>query len=298
MKHIFVINPTAGQVDKSSEIIEYLKKYDGIIDYEYYLTKAHGDATHFVKEKCECCKEELRFYACGGDGTLNEVLIGMAECNHASLTNIPTGSGNDFLKCFEGKDFSNIDSLINGETILVDLLKVNDKYSINIANFGLDANVCVVMDKVRRKKIIGGKNAYTTGLLVSLFKARKNYCEIKIDGKDLFKGKILLCACANGQIYGGGYKCAPNASITDGEFDLCMLKCVPFLKIAKLVNVYKEGKHLDSLLVKPYLVYLKGKHLSVDAPKGIALCLDGEVDKVNHFEIDVLEKKLKFVIPA
>jgi uridine kinase len=82
----------------------------------------------------------------------------------------------------EGKpDFESIDAvdvdlfnqhlgmLINGEEVRIDVMKVNDMYSVNVANFGFEAEVCDVANKVRRKKIIGGRRSYTTGIIMEKF---------------------------------------------------------------------------------------------------------------------------------
>ena len=99
MKHVFIVNPGAGQGMKVSELQEKLQELD--IDYEIYETKAAKDATSYVRGRCES-GEELRFYACGGDGTLKEVMEGTIGFANASITCYPVGSGNDFVKCFGG----------------------------------------------------------------------------------------------------------------------------------------------------------------------------------------------------
>ena len=109
MKHIFVVNPGAGKGMTAPELDTKLKELE--IEYEIYETVAAKDATRYVRERCES-GEELRFYACGGDGTLKEVMEGTVGFSNASLSCYPVGSGNDFVKCFGGKErFLNLEKL-------------------------------------------------------------------------------------------------------------------------------------------------------------------------------------------
>ena len=97
MKHIFVYNPAAGRNSKVAveALQEKMKEYDGKLEYEFYYTKSQRDATAFIKERCAAePDEQLRFYACGGDGTANEVLHGIIDQPNASMTVYPCGSGN------------------------------------------------------------------------------------------------------------------------------------------------------------------------------------------------------------
>ena len=90
MKHIFVINPAAGQVDSTNEIKSYLEQNHAELDYEIYVTTAIGDATRFVSDYCrQHDGEAVRFYACGGDGTLCEVVSGAAERQNVQVAVYP-----------------------------------------------------------------------------------------------------------------------------------------------------------------------------------------------------------------
>ena len=300
MKHIFIVNPAAGLTDCSKEIIEKLESLKQELgesfDYIVHLTTGKGDATTATKKFCEELSGKLRFYACGGDGTLNEVLNGLDLTKDIELACFPCGSGNDFVKYFENPDaFKDLEKVVKGTPRLIDVLKVDDKYSINITNFGMDASVCVVMDKLRRKKIIGGKHSYSNAVLYSILFKRNNRCQVILDGKEIHNGKMLLCAVANAKIYGGGYKCAPDAEIDDGKFQLCMIKALSLFKISKAVSAYKAGTHLENKVVRPYIIYEAGEDVKVIAPKGIALCLDGETSVVNEFSVKLMHNALKFV---
>ena len=103
MKHIFIINPAAGKADKTAEYTAKITAACEGLDYEILLTQAPGDATRMAREAAETGRE-VRLYACGGDGTLNEVVAGAAGYDNAAVTCYVGGSGNDFVKIFDDRD--------------------------------------------------------------------------------------------------------------------------------------------------------------------------------------------------
>ena len=299
MKHIFIINPAAGKdnsFDNIKKILE-LKKVE--VDYELYETQAPGDATAYIRKYCTEHKDPVRFYACGGDGTLNEVVNGVVGFPHASMSCYPCGSGNDFVKYYGGKKvFWNLEELLNAPEEYIDLMRVGNKYAINATHFGFDSSVAETMMKVRRKKLIGGKNAYTTGVVVGLFKAMKNACRVSVDGELLNPdGNILLCTIANGQYVGGSFRCAPRSLDNDGLLEVCLVKPISVLKFVGLVNVYTEGTHLDDDRFADILEYRRGKKIEIEAPEGFIYSFDGELIRQNKFTVEVVPNAIRFAVP-
>ncbi len=300
MKHIFILNPAAGKINFFQSIrAELERNYQGTVDYELYRTQAPGDATAYIKKYCMEHPEPVRFYACGGDGTLNEVANGIVGFPQASLACYPCGSGNDFVKYYGGKKFfMDLDAQLNATEEEIDLIRVGNKYAINAAHFGFDSCVAKTMMNVRRKKIIGGKNAYTTGVVVGLFKAMKNKCKVTVDGELLNpKGTLLLCTVANGQYVGGSFRCAPRSVNNDGLLEVCLVRPVSHIKFMSLIKVYTEGRHLDDPKLASILTYRRGKQIEVEAPEGFLYSFDGELIRQNHFTIEVAPKAIRFAVP-
>lgn len=299
MKHIFIVNPHAGQKRSAEiEISEQLK--DTGIDYEIYTTKEPGDATRYIKERCQRDRDTImRFYACGGDGTLKEVTDGVVGFENAELSCYPIGSGNDFVKYYGGKDkFMDLVSLCNTEAHEIDLIKVGDNYSINVTNFGFDACVAETMHKVRRKKLVGGKNAYTTGIAKAIFCAMKNHAEVYADGELLNpKGVFLLCTIANGKYVGGSYKCAPYSSNCDGYLEVGFALPISIFTFLALIGKYKLGTHLEDPSFKKFFLYRRVKEVYVKSNKEFTITLDGELQKVTEFTATVVPKAVKFAAP-
>ncbi len=294
MKHVFVVNPHAGKA-KAKEIIQKLLagfKYE----HEIYYTSGNKDATRFVKSRCESEPEEFfRFYACGGDGTIKEVAEGVYGHDNADLSAVPLGSGNDFVKYYGGADkFMDLTRLAEAESDYIDLIRVNDEFCINVCNFGFESYVAKTMDEVRHKKLIGGKNSYTTGIVKALFCAMKNKADIYVDGEKIIDGEYLLGTVANGQYEGGAYKCAPRSLNNDGMLDVCIANVISKIDFVRLVSVYKEGKHLDDPRFDKIVIFRKGKKVEVRCEEENTIALDGELVKTGNFTCEVIHRAVRF----
>lgn len=298
LKHIFIINPAAGAYDATEELKRQIESLNEKIDYEIYRTAKSGDATRYIKSVLETEKGKVRFYACGGDGTLNEVVNGAVLHDNASVSVYPCGSGNDFIKCFGKKeDFFDLNSLINAEERAIDVIKVGDKYAVNAVHFGFDTHALKTMLKVRRKKIIGGKRAYLTGVITALISGMKTKCTMKVDGKQFGKDVMLLCTIANGKYVGGMFKCAPKSDVSDGLFEACYVYPVSRFTFIRLVKAYVDGTYLDDPRFKGRLCYTRGKKVEVDIPDGY-ISIDGELTKTTHFTAEVVKGALNFAVPV
>lgn len=301
MKHIFVINPKAGKDNKVEEISNALKDIDNL-DYEIYVTKSRGDAKTFVKEYLEThdANYVYRFYACGGDGTLHDVVNGAYGFKNVEIACYACGSGNDFIKNFKDRvaSFSDLRKIIFGTPKDIDLLDVNGDACINILNCGFDGEVTFCMHKLRKLPLIKGPLAYNLAAVSSLLFNMNSMMKVTADDELLYEGKSLLAVCANGFCYGGGFYCAPEAVIDDGLIDLCFIKKVSRFKAAGLMKVYKTGKHLEDEKLAPLLIYKKCKTILIEATKPIAYAIDGEIYRKDRYEVKILPKALKFVVPT
>ena len=147
VRHFFVINPAAGKGKRVDELAAQIKSVCERREekYEIYYTAGVGDAKKYVNNTCrlyEASGEILRFYACGGDGTINEVANGIVGFENAELAVIPIGTGNDFVRNFSwGEGFFDIDAQLDGETRKIDIMKYNNRYAINVINIGFDCEV-------------------------------------------------------------------------------------------------------------------------------------------------------------
>ena len=298
MKHIFILNPAAGKTEGKEKLEKAIREACKEADYEIYTTKKPQDATEYVKTCCEKNPDqEMRFYACGGDGTLNEVAAGAYPYSNASVSVIPCGSGNDFVKAFGGAErFLDIPALMQAEAKPIDLIKANEHIAVNVLNFGFDTTVAKTIPKVKRKPLIGGKNAYTTGIVTALLTAMRTKCSIVADGEELTDGCILLCTIGNGQYVGGSFRCAPRAIVDDGLLEVCMFRPINHIRFVQVLGPYTEGKHLDDPKVSKYLKYRRAKEIVVTG-KNLMFSLDGELVTADRLDIQVMKGALRFANP-
>lgn len=300
MKHLIILNRAASSGSNKDEIIPLIKKAFENLDYEIYETTAPRSAVAYLKGyfKKEA-QETVRVYAFGGDGTIHEVVNGIVDAPNAELAIYPVGTGNDFVKYYGGKEkFLDLNMLTTAEAKPIDLSKVSGGnlrepwYSINVVNFGFDAVVGAVGNKNKEK---GLSDPYGRALKVAMLKARYNRIVVTADGEKLNKHMMLLCSLAQGNYVGGKFKTAPYSKNDDGLIDICLIKCICFLHLGLIMNDYTAGKHFDKKLRR--FVYKQAKKIEIDAPHDIDLCVDGEMTRGSHFEVEIAPKAIKLVIP-
>lgn len=299
MKHIFVINPRAG-LHSASEHIEALVAplRQGGADVETYVTQSAGDARRYVAARAAAYAGPMRFYACGGDGTLHEVINGVQGHTHAAVGAYPCGSGNDFVKYYGGKDrFLSLPAQLAGEEVPVDLMQVDGQVAINMVDFGLDSQVAAIMERVRRWPLLGGKRAYLSGVVGALLQPLRFHCQVWADGEPLNEGQLLLCTLAGGSHVGGGYHTAPCSNNQDGLMDVCLVKPLSRFKLLPLMNAYKQGAHLEDPRIQPLLVYRRARSVHIKAPRPFTILLDGELREVGDTQVNLLPGAVRFVVP-
>ena len=297
MKHIFIINPASGK-ENATEFVQQ-KVAEVQVEHEIYITKAPGDAIQYIKNHCTNDTQPVRFYACGGDGTLNEVVNGATEFDFASVGCIPCGSGNDFIKYYGGKEpFLDLKAQVNGTDTPIDLIRVKDKYAINAVHFGFDSCVANLITKLRRVPVIGGKHVYPFSVFIGLIIGMYHRCKVEVDGECLNpKGSILLCTIANGQYVGGSYRCAPRSRNDDALLEVCLFKPLSHIRFAQMMKSYQAGTHLDEPAYRPYFEYKQGKSVHITAPSGFIFSMDGEIVHDNDFVVEIMPRQLKFIVP-
>lgn len=309
MKHLIVINDKAGNPAEKEALLATAKADFEGLDYEIYKTTAPRSVIAFLKEYFAKNTDEIvRVYACGGDGTVNEVVNGLVGIKNAEMAIIPCGTGNDFVKVYgiENEDAMKIrdfKSAINGTAIDVDISKVETKtsdtplYSINVVNIGFDAMVGAIGSKNARK---GKKDPYGASAIVpAIFKGRFNKIILKADGEQLNKKRLLLCSVAQGKVIGGKYHAAPKSDNTDGLLDVAMLKTMSLPRMMiQYFGEYEKGTYLDNPKLAKKIVYRRCKEIEIIAKKDIDLCLDGEIEKGSYFKVTCMPKAFKLVPPS
>ncbi len=302
MKHVFVLNPTAGKKDSTGEILEKLEALRDKADIETHITRSTGDAPGFVREWCENnMGTPVRFYACGGDGTANEVARELIYRENASFTIYPCGSGNDFIKYYGFRNreaFLDLERLIAGTEVVIDAIDVGGHVAINVVDIGFDSSVVKTMRRIKRFPLIGGKTGYIVGIVHSLFHALRTKCSMEMDGETMIETECLMATIANGNVVGGGFRCAPKSVNNDGLLDVCAVRPLHIGEIAKFIKPYSDGTYMDVPRFSDYYRYKRGKELHVNANGDFWVVVDGELINMNDFNVRILPGALRFSVPS
>lgn len=305
MKHIFIINPISGKEDAGRllvpRIIEACKRAG--VEYETIPTQAPRHATEIAQEY-SAAGDPVRFYSVGGDGTLNEILLGAYPFPNAEVSAVPCGSGNDFVRSFSEPDiFLDLRQQICGKAVEIDLIGVDDGgVSAAITSAGLDAEVAYNIPKYRRIPFLGGTMAYNISILEKLMKKLGKRLRLEIDGK-VREGDYLISAVCNGQTYGGGYRAAPDAVLNDGVLEYVLVKKMSRARIATVIGKYKKGAHVKNGRVVPELrdviEYGRAREIVIKpVDKGdFILNVDGECGPAPRLYAKVMPRAAKFVLP-
>ena len=294
MKHLFIVNPCAGRRDMTQPVTEAVGRLG--LDAEVCVTEGPCHASELVATRVAEGGRGLRVYACGGDGTLGEVAQGLLG-SEAELACFPCGSGNDFIKCWPGRDFANLEALSTGQAASVDALVVGGRVCLNVMNFGFEAVVCRTMAAVRRWPLIGGRMAYTTGIVHCLLHSRHTPCRIAVDGEPWMEADLLLGSAANGQYVGGGYRCAPLAKVDDGLLETLAVNTLGLDRFMKIIGYYRRGEHLDLVEARDVVHHRRGRTLRLEADKEVPYVVDGELCSATCIEVECRPKAIKFVLP-
>lgn len=313
IKHIFIINPAAGKGVESKKLADVITDACNAaqVDFQIYRTACAGDAVSFVKKQIDgrVCGEALRFYACGGDGTLSEVVSGAvnreASVKAGALTGvevgcIPIGTGNDFVRNFSHSEFfSDVTKQILGDAMEIDCYCCGDGiYGINMINIGFDCEVVVKAAEFKRKRFIPKKLAYIAGILSVLKKNLGKKIRVRTSGGiDEYK-EYQLVSAANGGFCGGGFHSAPGRSLDDGKLDVSLIDKVSRTTFIRLVGAYKKGTHLETKLGKRIVRYMHESSVSFEFSEPANICVDGEIIRRRRIDLSVMPRAVAFVIPV
>jgi len=295
MKHLFIINPAAGSRNRTEEYSEVIHRICRArkLDYEIRVSTAPGEATRIAREAAEK-GEALRLYACGGDGTLNEVVAGAAGHANAAVTVFSGGSGNDFVKIFDDPGaFFDLHRLMDADEATFDLIRCNEDISLNICSVGLDARIGTDVSRYKRLPLLQGFRAYAASAVVNVIKGIAEHYVVEVDGERIDGEQTFICVC-NGRYYGGGFNPIPEADPSDGLLDVLIVKKVSRAQVPGLIGKYKNGRYKELSHVARYI---KTDAVKILCDKPTAINLDGELRMAQVVEMKVAQEKIRFFYP-
>ena len=295
MTHLFIINPAAGSRDRTAQYRENITRICSQrgLDYRIHVSAAPGDCYRAAREAAET-GEEYRIYACGGDGTLNEVAAAAAGFDNVAVTCYRGGSGNDFVKIFGDADaFQDLERLLDCKEVSFDMIRCNDDLSLNICSVGLDARIGTDVSNYKRIPLLSGFRAYAVSTLVNLFRGISEHYTVEIQGETIDAQQTMICAC-NGRYYGGGFNPVPEADPCDGWLDVLLVKKVTLLQVPGVIGKYKNGRYKElSHLVR----HFRTRELTIHCDQVTPINLDGELRTARDIHIRMAQEKLRFFYP-
>lgn len=285
-----IINPAAGR-GKGAKLLQgalEALKSDWPHEVRTYTTERQGDGT--VKAKKAIDDGAVILAAAGGDGTICEVVQASSQAS-IPLLPLPIGTGNDLVRTLGITSPLHAASLLSsGRVVAIDSGIVEGQRFVNILSCGFDAEVG---DRINKKfRHLKGTSAYIAGVVSTLFSYKALPLTIEIDGR-LIEQKVMLCAVANAQTYGGGMKVSPNSSVDDGLLDLILVGEVGILEFLKTFPKVFSGRHLEHPAISAH----KAKKIKITSDAEVAIGLDGDVFRRREIEITIDPLSVPIVVP-
>ena len=303
-KIVHFMNPVSG----SSRYYASTRKAVDELGGQIVVSEHSGQITELIMDALEK-DPATHAVVYGGDGTVFEAVNGImlsGAAETATLSVIPSGSGNDF------SSFANDPAtLSHGESVKIDLVKTTCggkvRYFDNMMNIGFDCSVVYETEKIRAGGVIKGSAAYMAGVAKVLGAKKPIHPTITLSGcvdtatgepiDDVtFSKELLLTACANGKLCGGGFKAAPLAKLTDGLMDVLVISNISRVKFVSLVKDYHDGTFINEKgqlkpRFKDVITYVKCRKMEISGIE--RFCLDGEI-----FSVPAGEPLVAEIVPA
>ena len=197
MTHLFIINPAAGSRDRTKMYRKQIEEVCGArgLNYHIEVSGAPGECCRIAREAAQS-GEEYRIYACGGDGTLNEVVAGAAGYDNVAVTCYRGGSGNDFIKIFNDPDaFQDLERLLDCKEASFDLVRCNGDFCLNICSVGLDARIGTDVSNYKRLPLLSGFRAYAVSTVINVIRGISEHYVVQVDGETVDARQTMICVC-------------------------------------------------------------------------------------------------------
>ena len=293
MKTCIICNPGAGSVDDGASTLEELRAADGSATIR--LTRDIGQATEFARRAAH--EDYELIVAAGGDGTLNEVINGVAGyVDRVRVGLIPLGTGNDFARTLKLPDSvaDCVAVLREGRVRRVDLVRVTNggvRYMLNVSAGGFSGTVGEKLTPEIKKS--WGPLAYLRCAAEAFPELRAYRTSIRLDDTPPLDLSLYNAIVANGQFVAGGTPVAPDAAVDDGQLDVVLVPERPMSEMMLMAAQMLLGKHLSS----DAIVFRRATKVAISSTPGMWFNVDGELIGNEPVVFQVLPRVLQFVAP-
>jgi diacylglycerol kinase (ATP) len=300
VKARLIVNPVSG-TDRGAEVLPLLnaRLRDRVGPMDIVMTIAEGDALRAAEEAARDGYDTL--FVAGGDGTLNEVLNGVArvpgKLSEVVLGVVPLGTGNDFATAlgYPAELEATLAALASATPAAVDVGVVNERHFLNVSGGGFIAEVSDAVDT--QLKSVAGKLAYLIGGAQVLFTHEPIHAAVTWNiGTEQHDGQFELHAFAvcNSTQVGGGRLIAPDAILDDGLLDVCLIGAMPLVEFVALLRRVSTGDHIDD----PRVTYFRADQITMHFDRPVKVNTDGQVLEAPRCEYRVLTRAARLLVPA
>lgn len=298
--YVFIVNPLSG--NKKSETM--WQKIESLlvkkqVPYLVHIGDSEASARTFLWEAIQ--EHRVKAVAViGGDGTLNAVLQDLVHTD-TPVALLPAGSGNDIGRMFHltMQPGVFVKKLLEGKTVPLDALKVNNSYGLTISGVGLDADIAARAAEFWLKKplhkIGAGSVSYKLSALASIFRFQPFKSTVQIDHDEYVSSRTWMIACGNTSLYGGGLVMCPYAHPADGVLDVTLVHSVKRNRLLfQLFPLLLKGNPVN----KNGVTYKKGKRVSIRTSRPVPVMVDGEQVGMTPAHITVQPKAISFIMTS
>lgn len=307
MKTIFITNPNAGNgiAPKYEPEIRRIAS-ENYIDFEIIRSQAPGEIEKITGDIVNNAdrKQGLRIFACGGDGSLNEVVNGIGDNLWVEVGCIPVGSGNDFVRNFQNPEkFLDIEEQLSASAREINVFQYSipkiegSRTALNLINAGFDSNTVQKMQSIKNFFNKSSSWTYFAAVFITLIKKEGIDVRLEYDDEIAHDGKLLLVATGKGRFYGGGIMALPKADIEKSGLDSVFVKNISRRKFIRLFKSYKNGSYLNKKLDR-VVEYRKTGSLKITSNNNeFVVASDGELFLTDEIKIWDENRKIKFISP-
>lgn len=294
VRAVAVVNPVAGRGRAARgwpRVRDQLRAAGWSVDEVRSEFPGHAVelAAHAVGEGAEVV------LAVGGDGTANEVANGLARCGtlgSVSLGLVPLGTANDFATCLgippDPQKAAQV--LLESRVRWVDLGRANDRWFVNVAGVGFDAEVARWVNG--RNKVVRGTAMYVAGIFRTLVRYRPTEVTVRLDGVP-WTARVFLVAVGNSPAYAGGIRMCPHARPDDGELEVVRIGDVHKLEVFRILPMLYAGRHLTH----PKVARAAAREVVVECSVPLAVHADGEPVGTTPARFRVQPQALRVLTP-
>jgi diacylglycerol kinase (ATP) len=256
------------------------------------MTFERGDALRFARRAARERYDLL--LAAGGDGTINEVVNGIARAEWLPrLGIVPFGTANDFATALRLPEDPRaaVQLALTGRPMEVDVARVNRRYFVNVSTGGFGAQATEEASLEAKRKF--GPLAYVISGAKKLIDFETWRGRFRADGQLVHDGEFVFFAVGNSRLTGGGTRITPRAEFGDGKLDIVLVGGVSRLDFLSLLPDLRAGTHLDS----PGVLYLRAHRFELDSDTGVPVNADGEAMRARRYRYRLLDRTLTIMVP-